>query len=166
MSIKKSIIILAIAIVSACQESAEKDAMNRLESAIAQKSTYEEDFKRRTDKHKALLKDCTSSETRWDLTRDLYTEYLCYDIDSAIVYTNLMADQADNPEKEMIALEARISCLCALRRYTEAMEIINSVDTTDLSNLQKQAYYSAHIALYTALGNEASTKDDYITPCA
>lgn len=162
MSLKNIIIVIVLAIVSACHESAEKVAMNRLEAAIGQKNHYEKEFIRRTDEQKALLKECPSSEDRWTITKDLYNEYLCYDIDSAIVYSSLMASLADNPEKEMIALEAHTSCLCALRRYTEAMENINSVDTTNLSNIQKQAYYNAHIALYTALGNEANAKDEHL----
>ena len=162
MSFKKLIIVLTLVIISSCRQSAEEDAMRRLEKVIDNKSHYEQEFIRRTDEQKALLMGSSSSGEKWDITRNLYSEYLCYDIDSAIVYSNLMTSLADNPDKEMEALEARTSCLSALRRYTEAMDLLNSVDTTSLNNIQKHAYYRAHVALYTSLGNEADAKEEHI----
>ena len=160
--IQNILIALGLIVFFSCQQNAEKEAMSRLASVIGSKSHYENEFIRRIELHKELLAECTSNDEKWIITRKLYNEYFCYDIDSAIVYSNRMSSLADNPEKGMMALEAHTSCLCALRRYKDALELINSVDTACLNELQKYAYYNAHIALYTSLGNEPDAKKEHI----
>ena len=162
MSYKYLCITLLAAVLSSCHYSEEKDAMERLEAVISDKFHYEQEFIHRTDKLRKNLCLCSDNEAKWNIVKSLHKEYLSYDIDSAIVYSNMMAAIADTPEKEMMALEARTSCLCAIRRYQEARELLNSVDTTSLNDIQKQAYYNAHIALYRSLGNEANVSDEYI----
>lgn len=162
MSAKYLIPALIAVILSSCHYSEEEEAMERLDAVIIDKSHYEQEFINRTEFLKGQLNSCTDNETKWEIAKSLHKEYLSYDIDSSLVYSGMMTSMADSPEKEMAALEARISCLCALRRYTEVKELLSSVDTSSLSYAQKHAYYHAHITLYTSLGNEANASEEYI----
>lgn len=156
-----SVLLLAIAVASSCCPNVEDEAIERLEGVIRLKSTYEQEFKDRTDGLRDKLYTCCDPDKRWDTARELHKEYLSYDIDSAFVYSDLMKSMVDSPDREVIALEADISCLCALRMYSKATELLNSIDTTSFNDIQKKAFYGAHVTLYTSLGNEPDADKGY-----
>ena len=152
------IVTQVFALVS-CSNSAERNAMKRLEDTIQRKGEYEQAFLHRIDELKEELKSSVDNGYRWEMARRLHNEYLSYDIDSAIVYSGLMASCAENREREIFATGAQISCLCALRLYPSVERLLAGIDTTGFNDTQKYAYYKAHIALYTALGNEFGTNE-------
>ena len=151
------IFLLPTALLISCGKSQEQDAMRRLEEAISRKDLYEQQFCHRTD----LLKDefhlSSDNGQKWSAAKKLYTEYLSYDIDSALVYSTKMVSLARTPEERVIAMGSQVSYLCALRMYQAAEKLLCSIDTSGFTNIQYKAYYNAHIALYTALGNEFAT---------
>lgn len=153
------LILLTLAWMLSCTRSEEKDAMERLKSTMEQKGVYEQNFQERTSILRSQLYLSSDTDKKWDAANSLYEEYLSYDIDSALVYSGMLQTLADNKEKGMVAVGSRVSCLCALRMYSAAKDILNNIDTTDLGSNELQAYYKAHIALCTALGNEFS-KDE------
>ena len=140
--------------MASCNNNVERNAMKRLEDTIKKKGEYEQAFLDNIDRLKSELHSSSDNECRWEKARMLHGEYLNYDIDSALVYSNMMISYADSPEKETIAAGAQVSCLCALRLYTSAERLLSGSDTTGFNDVQKYAYYKAYIALYTALGNE------------
>ena len=147
---------LTLASVLSCTRSEEKDAMERLKSTMKQKGIYEQNFQDRTSILRNQLYSSSDTAKKWDAANSLYEEYLSYDIDSAFVYSGMLQTLADTKEKEMVAVGSQVSCLCALRMYSAAGNILNGIDTTKLDGNGLQAYYKAHIALCTALGNEFS----------
>ena len=159
-SFKRIVITLqAVVILLSCNQLQEQDAMRRLEKAISQKDLHEQQFCHRTN----LLKDefhlSSDNGQKWSAAKKLYTEYLSYDIDSALVYSVKMVSLASTPEERVIAMGSQVSYLCALRMYQAAEKLLCSIDTSTFNDIQYKAYYNAHIALYTALGNEFSTDD-------
>lgn len=143
-----------------CTGRSEQTAMQKLEEAIRDKNCYEREFEQRTDVLRKQLSLCSDNGDKWETAARLHKEYLSYDIDSALVYSNLMQAVADTPERETIAQQAYISCLCALRQYQSVKYILEETDTAGFSDIRKYAYYKSHITLYTSLGNEVNTDDD------
>ena len=131
--------------------------MKRLAEVIEDKEHYENAFLQRVDIMKGQLRHCTENSTKWELAHQIYKEYLCYDLDSALVYSNLMEDLADSQDKTTIALSSKATCYCALRLYPSVEKLLSEIDTTGFNDRQRQAYYNAYISLYTALGNELRT---------
>lgn len=154
-----AIFLLPIVLLISCRESQEQDAMRRLEDAMFHKGEYEQQFRQRVDLLKNELHISADNGQKWNAAKKLYTEYLSYDIDSAIVYSSQMISLASSPEEKIIAIGSQVSYLSALRMYPSAEKLLYTIDTTDFNDIQYKAYYNAHIALYTALGNEFSTDD-------
>ena len=152
----------ALILLLSCSNSAERSAMRRLENTIQEKGFHEQRFLQRIEEYKDSLRSYQDNDSRWRAASALYQEYHSYDIDSAIVYAGLMASYADNPEREIFATGAQISCLCALRLYPSVEKLLSGIDTTGFNDAQKYAYYKAHIALYTALGNEFGTNEEKV----
>lgn len=150
--------ILSTAFMS-CNMGVETDAVKRLEETIKDKELYNQEFIENADILRNQLRLCIDDNKRWEIASLLYTEYHSYDIDSAFVYSDRMVQTASTPEQKMIAAGSQVSCLCALRMYSSAEKILNSIDTTGFDNNLRKAYYNAHISYYTALGNEFNTDD-------
>ena len=150
-------IILLIASFCCCTRSPQKDAMRRLAKTLDEKENYEHAFLHRLNAMKSQLAHCMENDTRWELAQNVFKEYLNYDLDSAILYSNLMLSLADSPEKETIAICNSATCYCARRLYPTAERILSEMDTTAFSDHQKKALYNAYVSLYTALGNEFNT---------
>lgn len=153
------IFLLPIAILASCRYSQEQEAMRRLERAMLQKDQYEQQFLQRVDQLKNELRLSTDNGQKWSAAEKLFTEYLSYDIDSAFAYSAKMGSLASSPEEKVIASGSQVSYLCALRLYPSAEKLLCSIDTSGFNDIQYKAYYNAHIALYTALGNEFATDD-------
>ena len=134
--------------------------MKRLEDAIQEKGQSNSEMLYRINGLKAELASCPDPECKWDIAKQLFQEYRSYDIDSALVYSNIMTALADTPEKSVSAYCSQVTCLCALRRYSSAEKILDNADTSYFNENQKYDYYKARIALYTALSNEFGTDKD------
>ena len=155
-TIRTVVFLYFLAFLFSCDNSPEKDAMKRLEQAIQDKEHYDRDFIQRVEAKKMQVADSQDNEIKWNIVHNLYEEYLSYDLDSALVYSNMMTRLADSNEKETIAISTRVSCYCALRLYADAEKILSEIDTTCFSDDQRKAYYNAYVSFYTALGNEFS----------
>ena len=155
--------IVNLLFMMSCSNSAERNAMKRLEDTILKKGEHEQVFLEGLEELKSGLNSSSSNEYRWEMARRLHDKYLSYDIDSALVYSNLMTSFADNPEREVIAYGTQVSCLCALRRYSSVERLLAGIDTTGFNDAQRYAYYKAHITLYTALGNEFRTNEEKVS---
>lgn len=150
--------ILSAAFLS-CNRNIETDAIKRLEGTLKDKESYNQEFLENVGLLKKQLRLCADDNKRWEIASLLYTQYHSYDIDSAFVYSATMIETASTPEQEMAAAGSQVSCLCALRMYSSAEKILNSIDTTGFNDNLRKAYYNAHISYYTALGNEFNTDD-------
>lgn len=131
--------------------------MRRLAKTLGEKENYEIAFLQRIDTMKSQLAHCTENGTKWELAQSVFKEYLSYNLDSAISYSNLMLKLADSPEKKTMAVSNSVACYCALRLYPTAERLLSEIDTLGFSDEQKKAYYNAYVSLYTALGNEFNT---------
>ena len=151
------IILSGVALLGSCTRSVEKDAMKRLADTIKDKDLYESVFLQRVNAKKEQYRLSSDSSTKWELAHQIYKEYLCYDLDSALVYCSLMEHLANSKENTTIALSNKATCYCALRLYPSVEKMLSEIDTTGFNERQRQAYYNAHISLYTALGNEFRT---------
>ena len=148
------LILVSLTLVLSCTLSEEEDAMERLKTTMEQNGTYEKNFQERTSILRNQLHLSSDIGRKWAAAHRLYEEHLSYDIDSAFVYSSMLSSLADTKEKMVLASGSKVTCLCALRMYSQAEQILNTIDTVGFSDNERQAYYKAHIALYTALGNE------------
>ena len=148
------LILVSLTLVLSCTLSEEDEAMERLKTTMEQKGTYEKNFQERTSILRNQLHLSSDIGKKWAAAHGLYEEYLSYDIDSAFVYSSMLSSLADTKEKMVLASGSKVTCLCALRMYSQAEQILNAIDTVGFSDNEREAYYKAHIALYTALGNE------------
>jgi len=146
-----------IAFASACSKEIETDAVKRLESSLLDKERYNQAFIEKTRILRNQFTLCPDEGQKWDIASALYQEYRSYDIDSSRAYSDMMMHLASTPEQKVASISSQASCLCALRMYSSAEKLLNTIDTTDFNDSMRKAYYNAYIAYYTALGNEFDT---------
>lgn len=154
------IILLILAVLtSACCRNAERNAMKRLAETIQNKEHYNKTFIDKTGILGNQFSLSVSNDRKWEIADRLHKEYLSYDIDSAMVWSDMLDRLADTPQKRLRAIEANVACLCALRKYSTIETILVEIDTTGFDHAQLYSYYQAHISLYTSLGNEFGTDE-------
>lgn len=139
------IVIVALMVCISCSLSPEDYALKRLENTIREKDKYNKELLSRCDGLRNRLYLCSDDSCKWYLAEGLFSEYYCYDIDSAFNYANILANLADTPEKKLTAISRKASCMCALRMYGTVEDMLSEIDTVGFTPTQYKTYYNAQI---------------------
>jgi len=127
----------------------------RLDSTIAQSNVYTQKRERRIQNYRIKLRQVKpSSISEYKINSQLYKEYKPYICDSAIHYQNknieiaiLLHDQnkEDESRLELAYLMGSIGL------YKEAVDLLEAIDRSKLSNLELIDYYNTHLRVYGEL---------------
>ena len=115
-----------------------------LDKTIQNSKTYSDKRDEKLAKLRELYKSANSDKRHFDISNQLYTEFRSYKYDSAYAYAGRMLRYAEILNDPNLVFESKIalafSCLSA-GLYKEATEISNSIDTTQLSVINKANLY-------------------------
>lgn len=123
-----------------------------LEKTIANRKFYMEQKENQINNLKALLKQNKNDlEKQYELNLSIYKEYNKYVLDSAIVYTKTNIEIAKQLNNKYIIDESRInlaSLYATSGMYIEALELLKSINSSELSPELKADYYDTYSRFY------------------
>ena len=133
-----------------------------LDDCISQDKLIDYLKQKRIDEIKLRLKDSDINE-EYAINNFLYEEYVYYKCDSALYYINRnieLAKKQNNKEKLIKQFINKAHLLASSGLYDEGLNILKSIDITQLTNQDSIRYYSAYenIYLYKA---EYAFDDEY-----
>ncbi len=134
-----------------------------LDQAIASKDQYEKEKKAYLNDIKDLIQE-KHKDVYYQL--NLYTQlienYQAYNFDSTLAYTKKYRELAQSTNNKSIETNANIKYIYVLAfsgRYTEAFDILNSIQYKDLSHEQKIEYFLIKEQIYSDLFTQSTSKE-------
>lgn len=152
-----SLAFLIIAVsVSGCQGKGKifDEAIRNLDRTIADEKAILRLKESRAD---SLRRECRSSAdaaSRFLTVKALYEEYSRYDIDSAFYYVHLNREIAGKSGKPEMIFDADLDLADRYRisgMFNDALEVVDAMDTIDISDSRKYAYYHLLEKIYHGL---------------
>lgn len=115
-----------------------------LDKNIQNSKAYSDERDTKIAKLRELYKSATTDKQHFDISNQLYTEFRSYKYDSAYANAGRMLRYAEVLKDPNLIFDSKIalsfSCLSA-GLYKEATEISNSIDTTQLQDINKANLY-------------------------
>lgn len=146
---KKIIQILLIALVSFPVYASDSTStiLEKLNNALKNKGHYVRLKEERILNFKKIKSDDLTKEQEYNYNKTLYTEYLKFNSDSAILYVkkNLkLASEIQNPELSNLANLQLVTLYSSSGKYRESEAILKSIDKKKLSRALLENYYVAY----------------------
>jgi hypothetical protein len=127
----------------------------RLDSTIAKSNLYTQERERRIENYKKKLQNVKPfSTTEYEINSQLYKEYKPYICDSAIHYQNKNIEIAIHLNDQIKEYESKLELaylLGSIGLYKEAVDLLEDIDRSKLSNLALIDYYNTHLRVYGEL---------------
>ena len=138
-----------------------------LDEAIVQAPEFVKKREQRIDNIKHRLSEVKDIEMRYQLTRQLYHEYMPYKSDSATKYISdaiILAERIGN--KSWLCMnKAQLAFLCSSTgQYVESLGILSTIDTTGVDREALGQYYISLVHVYGEMGyygNIQSLRESY-----
>ena len=156
----KRFIFLCILCLSAisCKTADRLDVLDKTLELISQ---YEATFRRCVDglKVQYSLADCDS--VRFRRAWDLHEKYKVYNIDTCLIYANLMNEHAHTTKERVIAGSAMVYALASIGQVAQAEVMFNSISADFVYDPELNIYYeSAHHLYFTVPRYDKSKRTD------
>ena len=97
-------------------------------------------------------------EKKISITKDICLEYIVFMTDSALLYTNKLeeyARQLENYEEHVDAELFRVRILKTIGLLKESSEILDKIDTLNISNNLKEFYFYTKLSVYNLMRDSA-----------
>lgn len=134
----------------------------RLDSTIAKSNLYTQERERRIENYKKKLQNVKPfSTTEYEINSQLYKEYKPYICDSAIHYQNKNIEIAIHLNDQIKEYESKLELaylLGSIGLYKEAVDLLEDIDRSKLSNLALIDYYNTYIRVYGELASYTQDK--------
>jgi len=143
--------------------------LNRLDESLDRRDHFDQEKLSRIDKLKEQMAAAQSAERQWELCYGLFKEYKSYSYDSARHYAyDCLARAKEQHHEEHItkSLNAIAFSLISAGILSEAHEVLNSIDRTQLSGDNLREYYDQYAHLWRCMAdyvNEEPFYKQYIT---
>ena len=163
--------ILSISLVSGgCRRKAEKVSTNIqvLDSLLSHSDEFTLRQLTRIAELKQKRKNAKTPADKYLYDNLLFENYYLLNADSALLYADASIESAfltGNKEWEIHSLIDKSNLLAATGLLKEALDVMETIDNSQLSEVQLVDYYGQMIYLYSHLGNyaEGTENDYYIT---
>jgi hypothetical protein len=171
---QKSVLILIVGIIlTACNkdygyDKELRDLLSEIDREIENCDDYDNHKQQRIDSIKTILSlpDAQNPEARYNLNETLFREYESYICDSALQYANRnleIAQEINSAGKYSATMLKKVGVLSRAGLFKEAIDAIECIDTSALSDDAKFEYFVAYKDLYQflreyAIGGEYAEK--------
>ena len=137
--------VLLLAAVS-CSSPLEKK-LRELDDVIQHRENYARLFEHKTDSLRTAFANADCDSAKWSGAYALYNAYRNYQMDSAMLYLDRMADY---PEYSTSSLQSVLhtDILISMRDYDRAADILQSIDTLSLAPEEKALFFHNCLLLY------------------
>ncbi|WP_282038504.1 DUF6377 domain-containing protein [Saccharicrinis aurantiacus] len=135
------------------------EALLQLDKLIENRVLYHDKLQERISNIKSLYSIAPNNESKYTLARQLCDIYSSYNIDSAIIYADLVVDYATSSNKNEFIDEASIIMAKTYLlggMFTEADAILNNINSSGLSDILLLAYYTERTTQYRYLSKYTS----------
>lgn len=143
-------VILLILSTNSIAQNSLKTILDELDAKISQREHYYEKREERIKSLHFLLNNTADIKNRYTILRAINKEYLPYNSDSALYYSTKCVNIANNNHFDSLINEAKIiqaKSLVLLGLYSEANNVLASVDVKKATKKDKIEYYVAQVAL-------------------
>ena len=138
--------------------------LDSLDGMLLHRSQYDRQKNDRIARLRSQLARTVSAEGRYRLLTALFDEYSSYRYDSAYSYTSKAIAIADRLNNPVYSAEARCNkafCFLSAGLFHEALETINAIDITRLSDKTKLNFYNLSTRLYYDMSDYAQSEPLY-----
>jgi tetratricopeptide (TPR) repeat protein len=134
-----------------------------LDKTIKEKSLYAEKKECRIDSLKILLNEEATLEERFHIYQKLYTEYIHYNMSSALSVADkelIIAKELQNQQYIYIAEMNAAEILGKMGKYKESLDIIDNIHRWNLDKQQWSYYFHLYHSLYSLMYENALSQQE------
>lgn len=138
--------------------------LKELDQTLTDVSVYDSQKEQRLDQLKSKLAASTSSEETHRLYTHLYKEYEAYVFDSAMYYVKEHLDISLKEKNTYWVNECKMylsRMYSTFARFPEAIELLKSIDRTELTAEQMGSYYFSFAEIYIYWGEYTSSDERF-----
>lgn len=157
---KKSFILLIASLIAL---SCEDNRLTDVDAALEEAPVYNAALQDSLQTMKARLLSTTDEAARWNEALSIYEVYSHYQLDSCLVYANMLVSLAGNePTRKVISAASLSKATFRLDRFVDALHIFESIDTSGilLTGSVAEAYFTAGEWVYKGM-SRISPLDEY-----
>ncbi len=133
-------------------QSPNEDILKELDLYIEKKDEFDsKKLQRIKELHIRLNESETSGDNPYSFYADLYQEYIRFQYDSAFFYSTQINQIAEKEEDPFLINDSKLfqfECFASTGLYKEAIEVLNSIDTSKISTKKKIKQYFLFSDLY------------------
>lgn len=142
---KKIILSSFILVLLSCTES---ERLIDLDKTIELAPSYEMEFRSQTDSIKMELSTAVCDSCRFKYAWQLNERYKVYNIDTCLMYANIMLKNATTRKDTIIARSALVYALASIGHVSQAEEVLHSIPTDFDYEPELNIYYESAHHLY------------------
>lgn len=138
--------------------------LKELDRTIKQKTLFQQQKERETDSIKDLLRTASSLEDQYELYGTLFSSYLHFQADSALLYLErkeVLIDSLHNPSYKNDLRISKAEVLGIMGLYNEVPEQLQQIQREELSAGSLLYYYYTCRTFYGWIADYTRTKDRY-----
>ena len=146
-----------------CKAGEVDSLLNVLDKVIENRSFYDGQRQLRIDSLKTGLKQARTDEEKYGVCRSLFGEYRSFRMDSALWVANqrlALAKKMGSAGSIQSSNMNIAEILAAVGMYKEALDILNSIDRSTLSNQRVPYYFHIYHSIYTLMSDYAFSDDE------
>lgn len=132
-----------------------------LHREIDKREVYYSEREKKIESFKSQLRKIESDHEKFNLCNYIFEEYESFQYDSAYVYAVSSCDIADRIQNKELFVKSRrnlLFCFMSSGLFKEACDIVNSVNTKDISNDLKADFYFQCARLYSNMASYNMTE--------
>lgn len=148
MQLGKSFLVplLCCSLFAASCSTALERKLSELDAAILTRESVHKGYEEKGKALERSLLFAPDDASRFDASEKLFRHFRYYQMDSALLYLNLMAEYgADSVQDNVSLLYTEI--LISMREYDRAQNLLNAVDTSVLNGKDKASFYHTYLLL-------------------
>jgi cell division protein FtsL len=138
--------------------------LNVLDKTVDNYQIYSNQKEEKLDQFKALLKQASTDNQRYDICGKLYDEYSSYKSDSALIYARKKLQIAERLNDKRSLTDSRLnlaSIMGIAGMYKESMDILNKININETPDL-KAYYFHIYRTVYGFMADYAASSQDKI----
>ena len=156
---KRAVLLIIITLFQINSYSQSTDSLLKLlDQTIAHRLEYDRNKEGQILQLKTMLGNTQVHETQFSLLGNLFTQYLPYNTDSAMLYTQKRIDLATAMEAPLYLAESQMN-MAAIKNntgmYKEALDILNNFNATQLTPQLKLYRFQLYRTIYGAMHDYA-----------
>lgn len=121
--------------------------LRELDDVLEERSAIQAEYDSKVPALIEAFSNAADDGERYAASENLFRHYRYYQMDSALLYLNLMSRYGDDSVQNDVSL-LYTEILISLREYSRARRLLDAVDTVSIGDREKASYYHNYLLLY------------------